>query len=110
MALDTGDIASSMLGAMKQVLSKYWHVVSSYAESESKKTAETLATIEQELITKQIDQVQASALLDIQKHATRTVLLTVEGIGLVAAETAINSAFGAIRTLVNDAVGFNLIG
>lgn len=110
MDLDTGDIASSMLGAMQKVLGKYWHVVSAYAESESKKTAETLSTIAEELAKQQIDQEQARALLEMQKHATRTVLLTIEGIGLVAAQTAINSAFDAISKVVNDAVGFTLIG
>ncbi|MGH9436344.1 MAG: hypothetical protein ACRD22_00255 [Terriglobia bacterium] len=109
MALDTGSLVTSMLGAMEPILKKYWKVVGSYAESESKKTAETLATIETQLATKQIDQEQAHVLLDMQKHATRAVLLTVEGIGLIAAESAINAAFGIIRKVVNDALGFTLI-
>jgi len=47
--------------------------------------------------------------LSIEKHATETALLTVEGLGIVAAESAINAALGAVTTLVNTAVGFALL-
>ncbi len=55
----------------------------------------------------QITEEQARLHLDIQKNASRTVLLTVEGLGLLAAEQAINAR--VVRDSVNTALDFVLI-
>lgn len=45
----------------------------------------------------------------MQKSASRSVLLTVKGLSLLAAEEAINAALAVVRTVVNTAVKFTLI-
>ena len=44
-----------------------------------------------------------------EKQATQAVLLTIEGIGLITAQQAINAAIGAVREVVNKALGFALL-
>ena len=45
----------------------------------------------------------------MQKNATKTVFLTVEGLGILAVEAAMNAALKTIRDAVNTAVGFVLL-
>lgn len=57
----------------------------------------------------ELDEEEARLYLDIRKNALRAVVLATEGIGLVAAENAINAALGAVRNAVNKALGFPLL-
>jgi len=109
MALSIQGIAEAVLAAIKPVLAKSWNDVQDFAKTESTKLAQTLANIEQLKLSSQIDEDQARALLDMQKQAMQSVLLAVEGIGLVTAQSAINAGLGAIKGLVNGALGFPLI-
>mgnify|MGYP003439191727 FL=1 len=47
--------------------------------------------------------------LEIQKNATRMVLMTIEGLGILAAEAAITAALNVVKDSVNTAVGFSLL-
>ena len=57
----------------------------------------------------QIDEEEAELQFNIQKNASRTVLLTIEGLGILAVEQAINAALDVVSDTVNTALGFNLI-
>lgn len=109
MAIDPTTIIDPIIAAMKPALGKGWNDVADYAKSESVKMAHTLATIAELKTANKIDEQQAEALLDMQKHASQAVLLAVEGIGLVAAQNAINAALDAVKLVVNRAAGFALI-
>jgi hypothetical protein len=45
----------------------------------------------------------------MQKRATRTVLMTAEGLGALAVEKAINAALDVVRPVVNRVLGFALV-
>jgi hypothetical protein len=109
MALNVSDLAKSMVGAAKGKLGEHWPEVKEYAKSEARKTAETLALIERLSLTGDINARQAKALLQMQKNSAQAVLLTIEGLGLLAVEAAINAALAAVRETVNGAVGFVLL-
>jgi hypothetical protein len=109
MALDVAGLAQAMLGAAKGKLKKQWPVIKEYAAAEARKTAETMALIERLRLASEISTKEARLLLEMQKNSAKAVLLSVEGLGLLAAESAINAAIGAVRTTVNKAVGFALI-
>ncbi|MDI6765423.1 MAG: hypothetical protein QME52_01120 [Bacteroidota bacterium] len=98
-----------MIDAVRDALDKKVPEIRDYAESEGKKLGECIITIEKMYIEGKISQEQAQLLLDIQKNAMRTVLLTVEGIGILAAEQAINAALNVVKDTVNTALGFTLI-
>jgi len=109
MALDLTALGDAIFNAVKPVLADEWNDVQSYAKTEATKLAATLAQIEQLSASGQISQEEAAALFDMQKHATRAVLLTIEGIGVITAQQAINAAIGAVRGVVNKALGFALL-
>lgn len=109
MSLDIGELASSMIEAFKGELSDKWPEVKEYAETEAKKLAENLAMIERMKLSGEINEEQARLHHDIQKNATRAVLLAIEGLGLLAVEQAINAAMDVLRETVNGALGFGLL-
>ncbi|MBK7189898.1 MAG: hypothetical protein IPH86_14790 [bacterium] len=74
-----------------------------------KRLAESLAAIAKLVATKKVNQRQAKALLRIHSNTTQSVLLTIDGLGVIAVEDAINAALGAARDTVNSAVGFKLV-
>ncbi len=109
MALSVDDLSKLMFNATKPVLKKYWAAVKDLAVTETQKMASTLASITELRIASKIDDQQSQALLEMQKHSMRAVLLAVEGIGLIAAQNAINAALAAVRDTVNKAIGFPLL-
>jgi hypothetical protein len=109
MALDLQSLTASMLTAAKGPLEADWKTVQPYAQTQFTNIAQQIVDIEAQLAEGTITQAQASLLLDMQKNASRAVLLTVEGIGLLAAQDAINAALGAISAAVNGALKFPLL-
>ena len=98
-----------MLNAAGSELGERWPEARDYAETEFKKTAETLLLIDKLLREEKIDQERARLHFEFQKASMKTVLLTVEGLGLLAAERAINAALDVVRKTVNRALGFGLL-
>jgi hypothetical protein len=107
--LDLQDAAEKMAGAASVVLRAQWPTIRSYADTEFRKLAQTLELILKEQATGQISNQEAAILLDMQKQATRGVLTAVQGLGAVAAEEAIDAALGAVKGVVNGALGWTLI-
>lgn len=109
MALRASSLVKEMLAAAKGEVSERWPDVKIYAEAEAKKLAQTLVMIEKLKVTGQISKKQAEILLDMQRQTSRVVLLTIEGLSLLAAEAAVNAAIKSIRDTVNDAMGWKLV-
>ncbi|MBI4500553.1 MAG: hypothetical protein HY700_05270 [Gemmatimonadetes bacterium] len=109
MAVDWPTLFPQMLAASKAVLKKKWPAAKDYAESELQKLAETLRLIEKLTSSGKINEAEARLQLQIQRNAARTVLLTLEGLGMLAAEEAINAALNVVKAPVNAALGFTLI-
>ncbi|MGF1729495.1 hypothetical protein [Photobacterium kasasachensis] len=109
MSLDVGNLASKMFEVFKDSLSENWPDVKDYALVESKKLAENFAMIEKLKVTGEITEEQAILHHDIQRNATRTVLLTIQGLGLLAVEQAINAAMSVVKDTVNGALDFALL-
>ncbi|MCG8612476.1 MAG: hypothetical protein MI864_18315 [Pseudomonadales bacterium] len=109
MSLNASELASKMFEAFSGKLSEKWPDVKDYAEAESKKLAENFVLIEKLTATNEITEEQAKLHHEIQKNATRSVLLTVEGLGLLAVEQAINAAMDVLKETVNGALDFALL-
>jgi hypothetical protein len=108
MAFDAGKLAKKMFKAFKSSLSDNWPEVKDYAETEAKKMAESLVMIEKLILTNQITEEQARLHFQIQHNATRMVLLTIEGLGIIAVEQAINAALDVLKETVNTTLDFTL--
>jgi hypothetical protein len=109
MALDVGTLASQMLGAALPILKRDAQEAESFAKTEFTKIAQTIVSIGEQVAAGQIDEQQAGLLLDMQTSASRNVLLTLQGLALLAVEEAINAALAVVKTAVNMALGFALI-
>ena len=109
MSLNVSQLGRDILAAFKGSLINKWPDIQEYGKAEAEKLARTLVMIETLKISGRINEEQAALHLQIQKNATRTVLLTLEGLGILAVEAAINEALKVIKDTVNTAVGFVLI-
>lgn len=107
--LDADKLARAMLAAARAALKKQWPAAKAYAEMEFRKLAQTLVMIEAQHALGELSKTEAKLLLEIQRNAARSVLLTLEGMGVIAAERAINAALRIVRDTVNAAVGFALL-
>jgi hypothetical protein len=109
MSLNASQLGKDILSAFRGVFTKKWPEIKEYGEAEAKKLAHSLIMIEALRVAGKINEKQAGLHLQIQKNATRTVFLTLEGLGVLAVEEAINAALGVVKQTVNTAVGFVLI-
>lgn len=55
-----------------------------------------------------IDEAEAKLVLDVQRTASRSVLLTIQGLGIVAVENALNAALAVLRQGIQIAIGVTL--
>jgi hypothetical protein len=108
-SIDVQQLVTDMLKAAQGVLVQRWPQVKEYAEREFKKIGEAIASIEAQRALNQMSEEKARLHLEMQKNAAKTVLLTIEGLGSLAVEAAINAALDVVKTTVNSALGFALI-
>ena len=109
MSLETNALADQLRGVLKTELRTFWPEIKEYAKTESLKLAQTLAMIETLRSLGKLSTQQAELHLQIQKNAMRSVLLTVEGLGLLAVESAINGALARVREHGHAAVGLGVL-
>ena len=98
-----------MLSVARDVFRQRWPYVKDYAETEFRKIGESISMVEKMKLAGTITEEEARLHLQIQKNAARMVLLTLEGLGLIMVEEAINAAMNAIRDTVNTALGWTLL-
>lgn len=109
MPIDIATLAEQMTKAALPILKEVAPSIGGYVRGECAKLAQTIATIEAEHAAGQMSDEEAKLLIEMQKGAMRTVLLSAEGLGLLAVEKAINAALDAVKPLVNAALGFGLL-
>ncbi len=109
MAIDVKALGRDMGKAAATSLKGNGREATEFAKSEARKLADTLELIAKGVARGEISPERAELLLSMQRHASKSVLLAIEGIGILAAERAVNAALGVARDAVNRAVGFPLV-
>lgn len=109
MAINVSDLLQKMLQAASSSLGDKWPAIRDFGETEFKNLSETLALIVRLKAEGKITEEQATLHLQIQKNTTRMVLLTAEGLALIAVEAAVNAALNVVKETVNTAIGFALL-
>lgn len=109
MALKVSDLVKSMLEAAQASFAADWPKVQDYAKPELKKLAQSLADIVKLVHGETVNRQQAKALFQIHKNTTLMVLLTIEGLGVIAVENAINAALNTVGETINAAAGIKLL-
>ena len=107
--LNVQSLLQDMLQAAKASLKDKWPSVRDLATSSLKKIAQSLVEIE---IMKQdgtITEDQARLMVSMDKNTFKIVMLTIEGLGLLAVESALNAALNVIRDTVYTAIGFAIL-
>lgn len=105
MEIDIEKLLKAMLEAASGVLKNHWPKAKDYTENEFRKLlleAQHIAKLKAEgKITEQ----EAAYLMDLQRNASRAVLLAIEGLGILAVEAAINAALAVVGDTINSALG-----
>lgn len=109
MAFTSREILGAMLRAARQSLGRDWGQVRDFATPELKRLAQVLKDISVLATRGKVSQREAKSLLRIHRNTTLTVLLTAKGLGLLAAERAVNAALNAAADVVNAALPFRLL-
>ena len=107
--IDVHKLTKDMGGAARGVLKEKWPAARAYAEAEFKKLGETVIMIQKSKLTGEINEDEARLLMDMQKSAMRSVMLTIEGLGIIAVEQAVNAALAVARDTVNTAIGWTVL-
>lgn len=107
--IDVSQLVSHMLEAARDVLGRKWPEAKDYAEAAFIQIGEAIIFIETQRALGKMSEEKARLHLDVQKNTSKTILLTLEGLGIVAVESAINAALKVIKDTVNRALGFVLI-
>jgi hypothetical protein len=109
MALDSGNLVQTMVGAAEGAFAGTWQQIHSYTVPELEKIASTIVSIEANVAAKNYNQDVANLILRMQLRATESVIVATTGLMLLQVERAINKILSAIADVVNKAVGFPLI-
>jgi Asp-tRNA(Asn)/Glu-tRNA(Gln) amidotransferase B subunit len=109
MGLKISELVTPMLAAGKDSLAADWPKAKDYANQEFKKLAQSLVDIAKLVAEGKVNSQQAKSLLQIHKNTTQQVLLTVQGLGIIAVENAINAALKSVRDAVNRAAGVAIL-
>ena len=109
MSIKITDITGPMLAAAKPIFDKFWNDIKPYAEKEAKGFAQNLIMIQKLKLEGKITQDEAAIHIRIQKNSYLTVLTAIAGISAIMAENALNAAIGAVKEVVNKAIGWQLL-
>jgi hypothetical protein len=102
--IDFKKIGSDMLTAMKASVEDNFMAVKEIADDELEDFVKRTTTLAEKVANGTISELQARAILKIRQNALETVLLSIAGISLLAAQEAINAAIGVLRKVINDAI------
>ena len=107
--LDFNSLINQMIGAASGSLKENWPAIKDMATSSMQTLAQNLVDIEKMKLDGSVTEEKARLMIDMQKSALKTVLLTEEGLGILAAEAAVNAVIGIVRDAANTAIGWKLL-
>jgi len=108
-ALDAAQLTTAMVNAALGVIKKQTPDIMAYAATEFRQIADAMAWIAVGAATGHMTAEEAALHLKIQRGASINVAKTVQGLGELEAEAAINAALAAVRETVNAALPFKLL-
>jgi hypothetical protein len=109
MALKTGSLVNTMVGAAEGAFGGCWDDIKNYTIPELEKIASTIVSIEANVAAKNYTQAVADLILRMQLRATQSVIVATTGLLLLQVEQAIDKCLDASAGVVNKALGFPLI-
>ncbi|HYC91873.1 MAG TPA: hypothetical protein VEO54_21855 [Thermoanaerobaculia bacterium] len=108
-AFDVQALGSEMIAAARTALADRAPALEALAEMELRRLAGVLAEIGGLLAKGRIEKKRARGLIEIHRFTTRSVLLSLEGIGLLAADQAMKAVMRVAGAVLNRVVGFKVL-
>jgi hypothetical protein len=109
MDLKIEELLVTMLNIAKGKFGAAYEDAKDFAEVEFKKLLENTEFLAKKVASGEMTAERAKRHLRMSKNAAEAVLLTVEGIGLDAAEEAIEDALNAVKSTVNAALPISIL-
>ena len=107
--IDYSQLLKDMLAAMKQSFTNDWNDAQPYAKAELNSFVDNIKLINRLKSDGKITEEKAKLYLEMQKGSMRIVLLTIDGLTILAVENAINAALDVVRNTVNTAIGWTIL-
>ncbi len=109
MALEIDNLLEEMLGIAKNKFGDAYADAKDFAENEFKKLLQNTEFLARKVANGEMTIERAKRHLRMSKNAAEAVILTVEGIGLDAAEETINDALDLVKDAVNAALPISIL-
>lgn len=106
--LNLDKILAGAISLAKSETGKAWRKVEPYAEHEFRQFAESVEFITKLFLAGKIPEEDYKARLQFQKMALSTVLTTIEGIGIIAAQNVVNGIMDILRSALQASFGLAL--
>ncbi len=103
--IDFKQLIEECIEVTKGHLGKSWKAFKPYAEHELKKFAESAEFLAKLRAKGKITDDELQERLEFQKQAFKSVLLTIEGIGLITAQNVTNAILDIVGKAVKAALG-----
>lgn len=103
--LNIAQVVNDMLQAALPYLSKGGQQASAYASHEFQQYIVNVEHVQKLSEEGKVTDQEAQFLVDQYKLSMKAVLLTIEGLGIIAAQNAINAAIDVLNSALNKALG-----
>lgn len=108
--LNYKSIAKDMIAAMETVVKDHISDIRELAEDELEDFAKRSVILTKKVRDGKLNKRQAEAILRIRRNAVETVLISIAGISVVAAQDAINAALGVLKGAIGSLIpGISII-
>lgn len=104
MDIDFKKIGKDMLDAIKNVVGDDLNDIQDMLDDELEDFAKRTAILTEKVFKKELSAEQAKSILKIRKNAVETVILSAAGIGILAAEKAINAAIDVLKGVITQLI------
>ena len=109
MSIDVPELGGKIIEAASSSLGGSWKKAKGVAEPQLRDLARIAENFGKQAASGEISKAEAKALFSIHVNTTRMVLLPIEGLGILAAEAAINSVMNVLKDTANTALGFDIV-
>lgn len=109
MNIDVDQIAATMIGAAREAVGDRWPQMRAIAETEFRLLAASLAEVGKLVAEGKIDEKRAQQHAQFHQIAARSVLVTTQGLGILAAEQALTAGVRSVAKIINGALKFALL-
>ncbi|MEP7262996.1 MAG: hypothetical protein ABI772_00785 [Bacteroidota bacterium] len=106
--INTNQIVNDSIIVVKTILGSRWESFKPFAEHELRQFSENAEFLAKLKLAGEINDDEFKARLDIQRMAFKTVMLGIEGIGIVTAQEAINKVIDIVAKAVKTAINISL--